>query len=347
MLIAKKFSLRPDKLVLYNEINPDYKTYKGNINDYNHEKENINRNQKKIKKITLKKKFHNFNISHNANKTMKEKINWLYYLSKSRYKKTYTNKSIYNYKLSFITLTLPSKQMHSTSFITKNIFNQFLTEIRNRSKMSNYVWRLEFQNNRNVHYHLVTDSYLDYFFIQKIWNRVINKYGYVDVYSNKFNTLSLDQYNKITNNNNKTDFEIVKKRYLKGIKSQWKEPNTVDVKSVINRKSISNYIAKYFSKNSTNKNNCNELDNEDNSFSLRLWFCSRTLSKLKSIRDYFENVNYNIKFVIESCSKFKYVQHKYVTVIYYSIVNYSSRYARFIDKLLRSYAKEIGYVSSS
>lgn len=380
MLIARKFSLRPDRLVLYNEITPDCNTIKETINTNSNNSStnkfkirnnNNNRNNQiqydafqniesvklydiipkvietiPIKKILIKK-YHNFRISHNANKTMKEKINWLYYLSKNRYKQTYSGKHIYNYKLSFITLTLPSNQIHTTSFITKHIFNQFLTEIRSRSKMKNYVWRLEFQKNKNVHYHLVTDSYLDYFFIQKIWNRIINKFGYVDVYTKKFNNLNLSQYNKITNNNNKIDFEIIKSRYLKGIKSKWKEPNTVDVKSVINRKSISNYIAKYFSKNSTDENSCNPLDNVNNSFSLRLWFCSRTLSKLKSIKDYFENVNYNISYVIEKCSKYKYIHHKYVTVVYYKIVSYSNRFARFLDKLLRNYANDLGYVSSS
>ena len=244
MLIAPKFSLRPDRLVLYNEVTPTNKTINGSINNYEIESNNKKENQIVDKKVKLKKKYHNFRISHNANKTMKEKINWLYYLSKSRYKQTYSGKHIYNYKLSFITLTLPSKQVHNTSFITKNIFNQFLTEIRTRSKMNNYVWRLEFQKNKNVHYHLVTDSYLDYFFIQKIWNRIINKFGYVDNYINKFKDLSLSQYNNLTNKNNKIDFEIINRRYLKGKKTNWKEPNTVDVKSVQNRKSIGNYIAK-------------------------------------------------------------------------------------------------------
>jgi hypothetical protein len=296
---------------------------------------------------TIIKKFHNFNISHNANKTIKEKINWLYYLSKSRYKQTYSGKSIYNYKLSFITLTLPSTQIHSTSFITKNIWNHFLVEIRKVAKMDNYVWRLEFQENRNVHYHLVSDSYLDYYMILKVWNRIINKFGYVDAYSKRFNKLSLDAYNKLTNSNNKIDFEIIKKRYLKGLKNKWMVPNSVDVKSVMNRKKISNYIAKYFGKSSNNENNCNSLDNENNSFSLRLWFCSRTLSKLKSVTDYFENVSYNINFIIQSCSKFKYVHHKYVTVVYFTIQLFSNRFAKFIDKLLKNYAKETGYIPSS
>jgi len=346
MIIAQKFSLRPDKLVLYNEITHSNRAHSGDIENYN--PVNViaksNTDKSDIKKIT--KKFHNFEISKNANKTMREKINWLYYLSKNRYKKTYTGKSIYNYKLSFVTLTLPSTQIHTTAFITKNIFNQFLTEIRTRSGMNNYVWRLEFQKNRNVHYHLVTDAYLDYHFILKIWNRIINKFGYVDSYAQRFRNMNLSKYNEITNKYNKIDFDVIKKRYAKGIKSKWMQPNSVDVKSVVSNKAIGNYIAKYFSKDSDADNKCNSLDNEKNSFSLRLWFCSRTLSKLKSVNDYIEAVPYNAEYVLKKCSELKYVYHKYVTVVYYKMKLFSSKFGKFISKLLRNYANEVGYISS-
>ena len=66
-------------------------------------------------------------------------------MAKSRYKKTLTGVEIYNFKINFMTLTLPAKQMHPTAVITKNAFNQFLTEIRELYKMENYVWRIEFQ----------------------------------------------------------------------------------------------------------------------------------------------------------------------------------------------------------
>lgn len=40
----------------------------------------------------------------------------------------------------------------------------------------------------------------------------------------------------------------------------------------------------------SDKTKCNELDNENNSFSIRLWYCSRSLSRLQSINDYKENI---------------------------------------------------------
>lgn len=346
MLVAKRFSLRPDKLVLYNEVTPTYKTI-NNINELEIiPNVKINANIIEKFKPTVKKQFHQFKISDNAYRNLKEKINWLYYLSKTRYKQTYTKKHIYTFRLSFLTLTLPSIQKHSTSFITKNIFNQFLIEIRTRCKMNNYVWRLEFQKNGNVHYHLISDSYIDYFMCLTVWNRIINKYGYVDDYQKKFKGKSLYEYNQMTNKYNKTDFQIIKNRYTKGVKMNWLNPNSVDVKSVTNKKAIANYISKYFSKNPIGNSICNKLDNEINSKSLRLWFCSRTLSKLKSITDYVENYKYDIEYFLSKCSEIKYVYHQYVTIIYFKIKDYKNRFSKLIDLVLRNYAKEIGYKSA-
>lgn len=347
MMIAKKFSLRPNKLVLYNEISRGFTLEEIETQQRISEKLVIEKKELVKTKNKIEKKFHNFKISKNAYRNMQEKINWLYYLSKSRNKQTYTGKNIYNFKLAFITLTLPSVQRHPTSEITKKVFNQFLTELRQSSKMQNYVWRLEFQKNRNVHYHLVTDSYLDYFLIRKIWNRNLKKLGYIEEYKNKFKDLSLYDYNKITNKNNKVDFSVIKKRYSKGKKENWKNPNTVDVKSVYNNKTIANYISKYFGKDSNEQNECNSLDNESNSFGLRLWFCSRKLSKLISVRDYIENANYNVEYILKFCSTMKYKVHKYCVVVYYKLNKKVNEFSRFLDSLFRSYAKSVGYECSS
>src|SRR5690606_12361768 len=55
---------------------------------------------------TITRSHHNFTISENANRTLRNKINWLYYLAKSKQIKTYNGKSIFNFKIGFITLTL-------------------------------------------------------------------------------------------------------------------------------------------------------------------------------------------------------------------------------------------------
>jgi hypothetical protein len=217
--------------------------------------------------------------------------------------------------------------------------------LKSRVDLENYVWRLEFQKNRNVHYHIVTDSYIDYYLALKIWNRIIEKLGYISNYKKKFENISLFDYNKMTNKNNYYEFETIAKRYYKGKSEKWKMPNTIDVKSVTNNKKISNYIAKYFGKNDDSKSMCNELDNEINSKSLRLWFCSRKLSKLKSVTDYTENCRKEIKIIIEKYAKVKLIIHKYCQVIYYTFENNNLKLKRLIEKYLKEYASELGYNS--
>jgi len=366
--IVPKFSFSPEKLVIYNEIIKPTKTKieplkkvaikrTSATGDIQHDmfiekhlkKSNIVQEiqmDQVIKKEKIQRKFHNFKISQNAQRTLKEKINWLYFLSKSRQVTTYSGRKIFNFRMGFITLTLPSKQVHPTSYITKVLFNQFLVELRQRVKMNNYVWRLEFQKNKNVHYHIATDTYIDYWLITKIWNRILKTHGYIEPYTKKHSGIGLKAYNKMYNSNGKTDFNIMAKRYAKGASNKWMQPPTCDVKSVVSNKAISNYISKYFSKNSENDSIKNDLDNENNSFSLRLWFCSRSLSKLKKITDHLEAIQYDIVSIVKQAKKHKVYVFKWATIVYFEWNSFAHRFRSFLQKLLHRYAYRLEYTPS-
>lgn len=296
---------------------------------------------------TITRSHHNFTISENANRTLRNKINWLYYLAKSKQIKTYNGKSIFNFKIGFITLTLPSKQKHPTSHITKELLNTFLTEIRQRCKMENYVWRLEFQANGNVHYHIVTDTYIDYHLCQKVWNKILDYHGYIEPYQSKMNKLSLTNYVNLYNKNSKVDYSEMVKRYARGKRENWKQPNSVDVKPVISNKAIANYISKYFSKESKSGVDRNEFDTDENSKSMRLWFCSRSLSKLKSVSNFCDAVEYDIESLMSYCSEKREVFMKYTKVIYFNLKAFTHESRRWIETILRNYAFKTGYISSS
>ena len=334
-IVLPCFSLEPNKLATFNRVFVKSQMSKTGVFE-----------KSKAQQNTITRDFHNFEISQNAHRTLKRKINWLYYLAKSKNVTTYSGKNIFNFKMSFITLTLPSAQQHTTAFITKNLFNQFLTELRQRTNLENYVWRLEFQTNGNVHYHIATDIYLDYFFIQKIWNRILDLHMYITPYTEKFKNLTLSAYNKLVNPSGKTDFSIIAKRFAKGCENKWNQPNTIDVKSVTNQKNISSYIAKYFSKNAENKTKCNKLDNEINSKSLRLWFCSRSLSKLNSITDFSEAVQINWSALIADIKNVRKRVFEYATLFYFDFKNLCTFESEIIHKTLKNYAYSLNYCSA-
>jgi hypothetical protein len=341
-LFMPKISLKPDRVTAFNEVLIRNRT-NGNL-------ESISKTRQKIydfdtfEEIILKKSFHNFKISPAGQKTIQNKINWLYVMAKSRYQKTYSGKEIFNFKINFLTLTLPSKQIHPTFQITNECFNQFLTEIRQRTKMENYLWRLEFQGNGNLHYHIVTDTFIDYFLAQKIWNRIINKLGYVDKFTEKFSSMTLSEYDRATNAAKKWNFDVVAKRFAKATAEKWTNPPSIDVKVCTSNKAIAYYISKYFGKKSDKNPIQNDLDNEENSFGLRLWFCSRSLSKLNSVVDYVENCEINFFDFIKDSGKAIEMIFDYAKCLFFNISDFSNYYKSVIIPVLKDYAKLQGYI---
>lgn len=340
------FSIDPTKVSLYNKVfyrSPDG----GNLGAHHDIKKNRTVNQKSIQSNqVIKRKHHNFVISDNAYRSIKQKINWLHYLAKPKSVTTYNGKKIFNFKCAFITLTLPAIQKECTQEVTNLYFNQFLTEIRQRTKMENYVWRLEFQKNGNVHYHLITDTYLDYFFVRSIWNRILSKGSYINDYQSRFINLNLSEYNNIVNGSGELPFKKVASMYAQGKKHNWTQPNSVDIKSVISNQSISNYLSKYFAKDSKNGIIKNKLDTDENSKSLRLWFCSRSLSKLKTLSNFVEAVDFCVNTLVAGFKSVNKVIHRYCTCLYFDISKESDYYKKELSLLLKPYSITQGYQPS-
>lgn len=346
-IFLETFSLTPHRLSIYNS-----KIKKNSVDDPAKKKLSSTEKNKILANLhggeyTPQTRWHNFTISEQARKTMMLKINWLYFMAKSRYKKAISGVEIHNFKLNFITLTLSSKQQHPTAEITEKLFNQFLVEIRKIYKIENYVWRLEFQKNGNVHYHIVTDTYTDFHIVLKIWNRIQDKLGYVAKYTKKHIVMTLNDYVNAYSNNGAISFDTLKYRYARGKASSWKIPNSVDVKSVSSGKKISFYISKYFSKKENRNNACNPLDNKENSIGLRLWFCSRSLSKLTAIREFVPAFNFNLLEHLYTAKDIFYVAHDFCQSWFYSISTLVNESKAVISKLLRCYAIDTGYISSS
>ena len=292
----------------------------------------------------LERLFHNFAISPNAHRTIKKKINWLFYLAKPQAVTTPNGKNISNFKIAFLTFTLPSTQRHPTTVITSELWNHMLTELRRSTGMKNYVWRLEFQKNGNVHYHLVTDTFVKYQHALRIWNRIIEKLDYVSEYQNKMKSLSFPKYCENYKGNIKKDFNKVRERYNKGTAENWSNPNSVDVKSVKSGQNIGGYIAKYFSKSKESNPVCNPRDNADNSKALRLWFCSQSLSKLKTVTFFIEELAFNLYELVKSDNDVFEFTKDFVNCLFFDINKLSQKLANWLNKRLFQYAVDVGYL---
>lgn len=188
------------------------------------------------------------------------------------------------FKTSFITLTLPSTQIHKDSEIINRCLNSFLNECRQFHNLKNYVWRAERQKNGNIHFHILIDRFIPFYEIKNRWNRIINKLGYVDKFQEK--------------NGNKT-------------------PNSTDVHSTRKVKNIKAYLTKYMCKeDQTSK--INEEGTADNNFqSGRIWSCNHELSETRGMNLIIDSeIESELKMIIDSKEVKKY-EGSYFTVYYF------------------------------
>lgn len=96
----------------------------------------------------LEKNQHPGDLSLKAYKRIKKSINWLEFIAGEKV----TEKGI-KYKVSMITLTIPSFSLEIEEKRLKKVLNQFLTYARLSYGLKSYVWKAELTKAGNLHYH--------------------------------------------------------------------------------------------------------------------------------------------------------------------------------------------------
>ena len=170
--------------------------------------------------------------------------------------------------LMFITLSLPSEQKHEDTEITKIVLGDFLDRCRKLGFMSNYVWKAEKQKNGNIHYHLLTDSFVSFSLIRRLWYISLKKLGYMQAYHDKFSKMPFDEYRSQPFNKN-VDLHKITARFARGVRNKWSEPPCVDTDKADSIEGVSFYISKYVGKQS---------DDNENFVKGRVWGCSQSVS---------------------------------------------------------------------
>ena len=79
--------------------------------------------------------------------------------------------------LTFITLTLTSKQVYEDSSYNK-LLNIWLTRMRKDYKNFEYLWVAEKQKNGNIHYHIVTNTYVSISKCNYYWCLILQNSGH-------------------------------------------------------------------------------------------------------------------------------------------------------------------------
>jgi len=282
-------------------------------------------------------------MSQKAQNRIRNAINWLCYLSPTRTVSHGKNKKIKNFSISFITLTLPAKQRHSHQDIRTKCLNHFLTILRQRFKVHNYVWKAELQQNGNIHFHLTIDKYIHYMIIRKYWNRTLSKLGYISDYAKKFRNMTFQEYADYRKKRGEKNLKKIKTAYTYGVNTFWRNPNTTDVKKVNQIRNLASYLSKYLSKKITDKNNTPEQVKSAKSYTGRIWFLSQSLSKMKNVSIPYEGDN---RRALQFMEKLKSVQSKvfdWVTLFWYDMATFPPNLREFFRQILVSHAINNGY----
>lgn len=280
-------------------------------------------------------------ISNKSARRLKDKINWLVFKSKNK-KVKYPNGTISeNFRISFITLTLPARQVH-TDLEIKRVFNNFLTTLRKRYNMTDYVWKAELQKNQNIHFHLTTNIFIHHATIRTLWNNAIDRLGYINTYRSHFSKMTFEEYktlrleNAKKSNSNIKEEDIIK-AYNDGSKNKWSNPNSTDVKTVFNVKNLAAYLAKYLSKKTAKNEGSPAMQKRIKDFGGNIWYCSRSLSRLSSYKTILCNQYHSflIKLINEKTTIVK--QYDYCTVLYFDLSKIPKALAAPLTRLLFQY----------
>lgn len=323
LTIIPKISIHPGKINIYNEMHwsPAKPTYKGNDVDsaLNFDKDGniIDINQERIKHIINSKRKSNGIVSKNAAKKMTTASEYLLLLAG---KKTMHNRSTgktFQFKIAFITLTIPSAQIHDDKEIINKSLNQFLIEIKKYYKVRNYIWRAEKQKNGNIHFHILIDKFIPYQELRDRWNRIINKLGYVDRYR--------DEQKKWHSKGFKPRPELYPtwskekqfRAYLRGSRTHWASPNSTDIHSVKKIQNLKAYITKYMTKTEGQFNITGTQIKIPIYQTGRIWGCNRDLNKITGARSEIDSILENeLQQLIDADNVYKF-NSDYFTVIYF------------------------------
>jgi hypothetical protein len=161
----------------------------------------------------LKEMHHGYISPHSARK-IRNAVDWLLAAAKEKWVYSKKNNRFYKWKLSFLTLTLPT-QGQMTDLEVKSVLNSFLTLAKYNYGLRSYIWKAEPQARGVIHFHLTSDCYMWKNSVRFEWNRLLRKSG-------------------LLNNHD--------------------DPPTTKIHSTYRVKNMSAYLTKYFIKANQNEN---------------------------------------------------------------------------------------------
>jgi len=263
---------------------------------------------RKVEHLLESDKQHHGKFSDNARRKVSRAVDYLLFIADDKHLPDTAHGKGYSFKLAFITLTLPSTQIHPDKEIKEQCLNQLLVELRHRYKVRHYVWRAEKQANSNIHFHLLVDKFIPWSELRDRWNRICNKLGYVDRYRDQMKQFHQSGF-KVRNDLLKTwNYKNQVKAWREGKKNDWHNPNSTDIHSLYRIHHVKSYILKYCTKDEKN-----EIP------SGRMWSCNEELSSIKGAQIIQDTGLTDEIITIQKCYPDKLYSHDHCTIMFVDI----------------------------
>jgi hypothetical protein len=241
--IIPHIAVHPDRISFYNEVKfekPRSSKHDCSGEDFHYGKNSYLKN--------FRSNNNKGRISLPAKRKIEKAVNYLNLISERQ--KVYVKeigKSI-DFKLTFVTLTLPSRQIHSDQQIRRDCMHHFLTVAERKWNVKRYICRSERQENGNLHFHFVCQNFIPHQELRDTWNNIINKLDYVNEYRASMKEWHISGFKIRKDLIKYWPVKSQKKAYLFGIATDWNCPNSTDIHSLRFIQNIPAYICKYMSK---------------------------------------------------------------------------------------------------
>jgi len=123
-------------------------------------------------------------VTYGAKKRIQKAID--IFLQKAPQRIIYNPVTGYNqpFQLNFVTLTVSSHKNIDINEGYKNLMKPFLRKLRATGPLS-YIWKAEFQERGQLHYHVTTNTFIHWSTLRNTWNNLQRKHRYLDDFASK------------------------------------------------------------------------------------------------------------------------------------------------------------------
>lgn len=150
--------------------------------------------------------------------------------------------------MTFCTLTLSAEQFHDDGYIKRNMLDKFITKLKRKEKVENYLWVAETQKNGNLHFHILVDRKINHKSIKTYWNDIQEIHGYIEKYRNNQLSFYNGKFRLSKNKNDKRNYNQQYRAYQKNKACNFSCPNSTDIRSIEKLNNIAAYMIKYMTK---------------------------------------------------------------------------------------------------